>query len=65
MTASESIRFLHHQAQLCRDRDKHEALCLLLPAMLRVLELEPMDDYEARDFRAEFKQALEALTVSR
>ncbi len=52
------MRFLDHEAVLCRDRDTHEALCLLLPALLRVMELTPMDDYEALAFRIELHNAL-------
>jgi len=58
MTPADAMRFLDHEAVLCRDRDAHEALCLLLPALLRVLELSPMDDYEALAFRIEFHNAL-------
>jgi len=58
MTPAEAVRFLDHEAVLCRERDAHEALCLLLPAMLRVLELSPMDDYEALAFRIELHNAL-------
>ena len=54
----EALRFLDHEAALCRDRDAHEALCLLLPALLKVLELTPMDHYQALAFRIEFHNAL-------
>jgi hypothetical protein len=50
MIAEEAVRFLAHEARRCRDRDSHEALCLLLPAMLQLLALEPMNDFEALDF---------------
>ena len=61
MTHVNAIRFLHFEAAKCRDRDSCEAFCLLLPALLRVLELEPMQDVEAGAFRHEFKQRLAAL----
>ncbi|MGH8022231.1 MAG: hypothetical protein ACRED1_01515 [Limisphaerales bacterium] len=61
MTTESAIRWLHHQARTCRDRDSSEAFCLLLPAMLRILELDPMEDVEAAAFRFEFKQRLHAL----
>jgi len=59
MTAEDALRFLAHQARQCRDRDTHEALCLLLPALLSQLNLEPMDGFEALDFLAELKKALQ------
>jgi len=58
MTPAEALRFLDHEALSCRDRDAHEALCLLLPALLKVMELPPMDDYEALGFRADLHKAL-------
>ena len=58
MTPADAMRFLDHEAVLCRNHDAHEALCLLLPALLRALELSPMDDYEALAFRIEFHNAL-------
>ena len=51
MSASDALRFLEHEAS-------HEALCLLVPAMLKVLELEPMNGYEAEEFRRELKTNL-------
>jgi len=59
MSAEDALRFLAHQARQCRDRDTHEALCLLLPALLSQLNLEPMDGFEALDFLAELKKALQ------
>jgi uncharacterized protein (DUF2267 family) len=53
-----AIRFLHHEASYCRSRDQHEALCLLLPALLEVLSLDRMNGYEAEEFRARLKQEL-------
>jgi hypothetical protein len=58
MTTTNAIRFLHFEAAKCRDRDSSEALCLLLPSLLRLLDLEPMEDVEAAAFRFEFKQRL-------
>jgi hypothetical protein len=58
MTSDNALRFLHHEARMCRDRDAHEALCLLLPALLKVMELPPMDDYEALAFRVDLHKAL-------
>jgi hypothetical protein len=58
MTPPEALRFLHHEALTCRDHDAHEALCLLLPALLKVMELSPMDDFEALAFRVELREAL-------
>ena len=58
ITAEGAIRFLHHEALRCRDHDDAEAFCLLLPALLRILELQPMDHSEAEAFKAEFRQQL-------
>jgi hypothetical protein len=58
MTAQDAVRFLHHEASYCRTRDEHEALCLLLPALLRALDLPPMEGFEARAFRQELKEAV-------
>lgn len=62
MNTIDSIRFLAHEAQLCRDRDRHEALCLLLPGIMRVESLEPMTEREAIQFRREFRAELARLT---
>lgn len=58
MTAEQALRFAAYEAAECRDRDAHEALCLLFPPMLRVLALEPMTDREAQAFRRELKLLL-------
>lgn len=58
MDAETAIRFLAHEAQRCRDRDGHEMHVLLYPAMLRVLDLQPMDAVEAAAALCEFNQAL-------
>ncbi len=63
MNAEEAIRFVAHQASLCREHETHEALCLLLPGLLRVLELEPMTGFEAEVFRRKFKGHLDALPL--
>lgn len=59
MTFEDSIRFLDHEAAQCRGRDACEALCLLLPALMRVLDLERMEDVEAAAFKFKLKRALE------
>jgi hypothetical protein len=61
MKPEDSIRYLDHQAKQCRGRDAGEALCLLLPAIMRILDLEPMEDIEAAAFRHGFKRDLDAL----
>ena len=61
MTAERAIRFLAHEARACRDRDTHEAFCLLLPALVRVMDLPAMDDYEAAAVRFQLKQELSTL----
>jgi hypothetical protein len=58
MTPERAIRFLHHEAARCRDHDDAEAFCLLLPAMLRILALDPMDHSEAEAFKNEFRHEL-------
>ncbi|HEV2391065.1 MAG TPA: hypothetical protein VG146_01745 [Verrucomicrobiae bacterium] len=58
MSAEDALRFLDHESGYCRCHDQHEALCLLLPGLLRVLDLEPMNSYEAEKFRSEFRKAL-------
>ncbi|HMP83232.1 MAG TPA: hypothetical protein PKA41_11075 [Verrucomicrobiota bacterium] len=57
-TATEALRYLHYEAARCHDRDSHEALCLLLPAVMKVLALHAMDDFEAADFKKNFRIAL-------
>lgn len=58
MDAETALRFLAYEAQRCRDRDGHEMHVLLYPAMLRVLDLQPMDTVEAAAARCEFNQSL-------
>jgi hypothetical protein len=61
MTAEQALRFAAYEASWCRDRDASEALCLLLPPMLRALDLPPMDSFEAERFRRELKAVLAAI----
>jgi hypothetical protein len=58
MTAEDAIRFLAHEAGQCRDRDAHEALCLVLPALMKAYGFAPMDDFEARAFAYQLHHAL-------
>lgn len=58
MTAEDALRSLAFEAQRCRDRDAHEALCLRLPALLKVFSLPPMTGVEAASFDVEFHQEL-------
>lgn len=53
-----ALRYLANQAKLCRDRDAHEALCLLLPALCKCFKLSPADDLQAIDFEAKFHREL-------
>jgi hypothetical protein len=61
MTAEQALRFAAYEAAWCRDRDAHEALCLLFPPLLHALELPPMDSFEAERFRRELKAVLAAI----
>jgi hypothetical protein len=56
MRAEQAIRFLHHEAARCRDRDEAEAICLLMPALLKFLTLKPMHDFESEAFREELRK---------
>lgn len=63
MSIESALRFLEHEARLCReliptDRDAHEMFCLLLPAILGAFDLQPMDGREAAAFRKEFREEL-------
>ena len=55
MTAEQALRFVAYEASWCRNRDASEAVCLLLPPVLRALDLSPMDSFEAERFRRELK----------
>jgi hypothetical protein len=57
VTAADAVRYLDWRAAECRDRDQHQALCLLLPAVLHALNLKPMRDEEAWAFHRELKNA--------
>ena len=58
MDAEQSIRFLAHEAQRCRDRDAAEILCLKFPALLKVMDLSPMSDIDAACFDVELHREL-------
>jgi len=58
MIAEEALRFLAHEARCCRDRDSHWALCLLFPAVLKLMRLQPMDDVEAFSFKLRLRDEL-------
>ena len=59
MSSDDALRFLAHEAAYCRDRDSGEALCLVIPPLLRLLQLQPMDGYAAEAFKREFKRKLD------
>jgi len=61
VTAEQALRFVAYEAAWCRDRDAGEALCLLLPPVLRALDMSPMDSFEAERFRRELKAVLAAI----
>ncbi len=58
LNPEQALRFLDHQARRCRDRDTAEAMCLLLPAFMKILALQPMDNFEALDFTVDVREAL-------
>jgi hypothetical protein len=58
MSAEDAVRYLAYRAAECRDRDAHEALCLLLPPLLRSLDLSHMTDDEACRFRNDLREIL-------
>ncbi len=60
MNPESAIRYLASQAHTCRDRDSCEAFVLLLPAVMKTLDLKPMDDFEAAAFVYELKRKLKA-----
>jgi hypothetical protein len=62
MTADDALRFIAHEAKRCHDRDAHEALCLLLPAIVRALNLPPMDYAQALAFHLELREAIRSTT---
>lgn len=58
MTAEDAIRYLDFRARECRDKEAHEALCLLLPALLKVFNLPEMDSVEAEAVRFDLRRSL-------
>jgi len=67
MNAANALRFLAREAARCHAlstsgdsgaRDAHTMLCLWLPTLLKVNNLEPMDQYEARAFELDVFTAL-------
>lgn len=58
MDAEQTIRFLAHEAQRCRDRDAADILTLRFPALLKLLDLQPMTDIEAASYDVEFHHEL-------
>lgn len=58
MIPEEALRYLAHEAARCRDRDTAESICLLLPAMLRLMCAKPMDPFEALSFQLQLRQEL-------
>lgn len=60
MIAEEALRFLAHEARNCRDRDSHWALCLLFPAVMKLMGLQPMDDVEAFSYKLGIRAELRA-----
>ena len=58
MTAAEALRWLGFESQWCRDRDAHEAFCLLLPSILKALDLEAMNGIEASAFKKQLRNRL-------
>jgi hypothetical protein len=58
MTPDQAVRWIAYEAADCRGRDASEALCLLLPALLRALKLTPMAGVEAEVFRRQLREYL-------
>lgn len=58
MNAQTALQFLAHEAVRCHDRDAHEALCLLLPAIVQALDLPPMHYADALEFTVELRHAV-------
>lgn len=63
MNPTEALRYLAHEANRCRrgDRDTAEAICLLLPALCRVFNLKPLDDFAALEFHLALREELQRL----
>lgn len=64
MTANDALRFLAHEAARCRDRDAHEALCLWLPALCKIIGVKPADDFEALALQETAHRELRAVNES-
>jgi hypothetical protein len=62
VTPTDALRYLHFRSLECRDRDAHEALCLLIPSILKALGLDAMDGYEADAFRHQLKTELHKIS---
>lgn len=58
MTPEQALQFIAHEAKDCRDREAHEALCLLLPSVLKCLDLQPMNHIDAGVFRIDLHHAI-------
>lgn len=60
VNAADALRFLDHEARRCvhGSRDDREIVVLNLPALLKVLGLERMNDFEAGAFREQFRREL-------
>jgi hypothetical protein len=58
VNAEQALQLLDNQAKWCRSKEDHEMLCLLLPALLRVLNLKPIDDFQAKQLRDELRRSL-------
>ena len=56
MSTDDALRFLEHEARVCRDRDAHEALCLLVPALLKACDLKPANGYQVEEIRRELRE---------
>jgi len=68
MTSANAVRYLAREAARCHALalagdpaapDAHAMLCLVFPALLKVLELRPMeDDFEIKAFQFDFHESL-------
>jgi hypothetical protein len=58
VTLTDALRYVSDQAQFCRVRREHEALCIMIPSLVRVLGLDRMNGYEAEAFRRRLREAL-------
>lgn len=74
ISAERALRFVAHEGMRVRTlsyagadsgqaRDMLEAALLLLPAIVKVCQLPPMDDSEARAFSYQLKQELSGLNA--